>query len=111
MTGLERLQPWLRGPAIWLYDVAVYNGLRPRVTSVIRTYQQQAALHRHNPSGLPAAAPGTSKHEVGRAFDLVVADGRDSAAQRALGELWVSMGGTWGGRWTGRSYDPVHFAA
>lgn len=106
MNPLDGLQPWLRPYAQHFYQVLVSNGLRPRLTSVFRTRQQQAALHRHNPSGLPAAAPGTSLHEVGRAFDLVVGDGRNSAWQAAAGRYWQQMGGTWLG-----ARDPVHFSA
>lgn len=104
MTGLERLQPWLVPYATWLYQVAVQYGLRPRVTSTLRTYDEQLALYQHNPSGLPAARPGTSKHEAGLAFDLVVSAGRNSPEQAWLGQVWQSVGGKWLG-----SYDPVHF--
>lgn len=100
------LIPQLRPFADWLYDVAAFNGLQPHVTSVRRTFQDQAVLYdryRRGLSDLPAAPPGYSKHEYGLAFDMVVAPGYHSAAQAALGALWNRIGGKW------YSADPVHF--
>jgi hypothetical protein len=47
------------------------------------------------------APPGTSAHEYGEAFDVVV-EPFDALAD--LGGLWQSWGGTWGAQ-----NDPVHF--
>jgi LAS superfamily LD-carboxypeptidase LdcB len=94
---------WLRPYAYYLYQVAAYNGLHPRVTSVYRSYQRQAVLYdnyRRGLSALPAAPPGRSKHQYGLAFDMVT----DNAP--ALGAFWESMGGKFGG-----VRDPVHFEA
>lgn len=99
------LHPELRPWADWLYRVAEANGLRPVVTSTLRTRSEQQRLfdrYRRGESDLPAARPGTSLHEQGLAFDMVVADAR---SQRAIGELWESVGGRWGGRFS----DPPHF--
>jgi LAS superfamily LD-carboxypeptidase LdcB len=76
-----------------------------RVTSTVRTYMQQKRLYRRFLSGLspyPAAPPGHSMHELGRAFDL---GGLDASELQQLGQTWES----WGGRWGGRFGDPIHF--
>ena len=76
-----------------------------RVTSTIRTYMQQKRLFRRWLAGLspfPAAPPGRSMHELGRAFDL---GGLDASELATLGATWESWGGVWGGRFG----DPIHF--
>jgi len=55
-------------------------------------------------AGLPAAPPGRSKHERGRAVDIVFYPA-DFAP--VAGEVWEALGGLWGGRF--KAYDPVHF--
>lgn len=89
----------------YLYRVAVANGLHPRITSTVRTHADQARLYRawlaRGKTGLPAAPPGRSNHQLGLAFDMV-ADNLPG-----LGALWES----WGGKWGGRFNDPVHFEA
>jgi LAS superfamily LD-carboxypeptidase LdcB len=102
----DGLLPELRPAAIELLRVAQRAGLRPQVTSVRRSSQQQAALYARylrGESDLPAAPPGTSQHEFGMAFDLVCGGNFRSPAQAQLGALWRS----WGGRW--EPSDPVHF--
>lgn len=92
---------WLRPYAQYLYRVALYNQLHPRVTSVYRSNQTQAILYaryRQGLTNLPAAPPGESKHQYGLAFDMVTDD------NASVGALWQAMGGRWGG-----STDPVHF--
>lgn len=76
-----------------------------RVTSTVRTYALQAKLYRRYLLGMspyPAAPPGHSLHEQGRAFDL---GGLDATELQQLGATWES----WGGRWGGRFGDPIHF--
>lgn len=100
------LQPWLQPYATYLYNVAVYNHLQPRVTSVFRSRQKQLVLYQRWKSGksdLPAAPPGKSKHEYGLAFDMVVKGDYRGAYQQAIGHLWQQMGGHW------FPSDPVHF--
>jgi len=92
-------RPWAR----WLYQVAIVNDLQPRVTSTYRSISQQARLYNEYRAGrrqLPAAPPGRSLHNFRLAFDMVAID------LRALGNLWTSVGGRWGGE-----RDPVHFGA
>jgi len=101
VRGLDRgLSPY----ADWFVDRLRSAGVRVTVTSVLRTYATQARLYRRYLAGqsrFPAAAPGTSKHEKGLAFDLQLVPPVYSDA----GALWESMGGRWGGRFR----DPIHF--
>lgn len=77
---------------------------RLQITSVRRSYTEQLRLwhNRHN-NPYPVAPPGTSKHELGRAFDLV----GPPEVLREAGRVWEA----WGGRWGGRFNDPIHFEA
>lgn len=92
------LQPWLRPYAAAL--AAAFPRLT--ITSVRRSRTQQIALwyNRHN-NPYPVAPPGTSKHELGLAWDMV---GPDWLLAQA-GHVWES----WGGRWGGRYKDSIHF--
>ena len=81
-------------------------GYFPRltITSVFRSYSEQLNLWRNRKNNpYPVAPPGSSKHELGRAFDLV---GPADVLEEA-GRTWES----WGGRWGGRYRDPIHFEA
>lgn len=92
-----QFQPWAK----WLYDVAEYNGLRPRVTSTFRSVAHQERLYAGYLRGeapYPVARPGCSQHQYGVAIDMVV----ERAAE--LGALWQSYGLYWAG-----ARDPVHF--
>lgn len=86
--------------------MARQNGIRFTLTSTRRSYATQLALYLRYLKGqskYPAAPPGRSFHESGRAFDIETNDG----ALRYLGAVWES----WGGRWGGRFNDPIHFEA
>ncbi len=104
MAGIEKLstlQPWLAPWAEALYQVALFYGLDPRVTSGRRTFEEQQRLRDRflrGESRFPAAPAGRSLHNFGLAFDMVV------AAPEWLGAVWENWGGDWGG-----SRDPVHF--
>ena len=100
LSRLSGLQSWLRPYAVALLQY--FPQLTP--TSVRRSRTEQLKLwhNRHN-NPYPVAPPGTSKHELGRAFDLV----GPSEVLAAAGRVWESWGGTWGGRFK----DPIHFEA
>ena len=115
MPSVQLLDPRLRPWAQYLLEVAAYNGLRVQVTSTLRTRAQQTVLYQRSlecsrrggrGTCLPAAPPGTSDHELGLAFDLVVNGDFKSPEQAALGRFWQSLGGRWGA-----DADPVHFSA
>jgi len=97
------LQPWLLPYA---EQLMAYFPER-RVTSSWRSWSAQALLYRRYLSGrsrYPAAPPGRSMHNYGRAFDV---DDRDPRQLQEMGAVWES----WGGRWGGRGGDPIHFEA
>ncbi len=94
------LDPRLAPAAGALYEWAWQSGLNPRITSVRRSYQQQAVLYdrfRRGMSDLPAAPPGHSKHERGLAWDMV------TSSPAIAGAAWRSVGGRW------FASDYVHF--
>ena len=78
-------------------------GFATIVTSTDRPRNQQAALYHawlRGDSRYPAAPPGHSAHEDGRAFDL-------GGSREALG-LAGGLARYFGLRW-GADYDPIHF--
>jgi len=105
-TSLEGLNPSLRPYARWLVSAAPYAGARSvRVTSVLRSRAEQAALYSNYLAGrssFPAAPPGSSKHEYGLAFDMVT---EPFSALDTLGAWWRQLGGEWS------PTDRIHFAA
>src|SRR5260370_2446742 len=86
-------------------DAAVWaSGLQGRFTSTYRSHAEQARLYRAYVAGrhpFPVAAPGTSAHEYGEAFDYLVTP---QQYQQDVGLTWVDWGGEWGGK-----SDMVHF--
>jgi|SRR5882757_1389825 len=104
MPTISSLVPDLRPFAKALFDVAGANGLQPRITSARRTYIEQVRLYDRFLKGInpfPVAEPGTSAHETGEAFDMLVTP---VEYLPDLGAIWISWGGEWGG-----NRDPVHF--
>lgn len=105
MASFARLIPELQPWAQKLVDLANRAGVQPRVTSTFRTLakqQQLYAIWKAGGSPYPVATPGTSSHEFGYAFDMVVDNATD---QTDLGKVWEGWGGVWGGRYG----DPVHY--
>lgn len=110
MAPFNGLQPWIRPAATELLRLGVEAARRmgvpaPVVTSVKRSKRQQALLYRRYLAGqskFPAAPPGTSKHELGLAFDIYTPD---DELLRQLGHVWEAWGGIWGGRFN----DAIHF--
>lgn len=107
MASLSGLTPELRQALNEFFRLLrdYAPGVRWTVTSARRTRAQQAALYRKlAPRGMAVAPPGRSKHESGRAVDIVF---RPSDFAPIAGEVWEALGGKWGGRF--KKYDPVHF--
>ena len=105
MSWSAGLRPELTPYFEYLVAVATYVDPSARVTSGYRSTAQQAYLYRRYLAGLsqfPAAPPGRSLHEQGRAIDMVARP----EVLRWLGQFWVSWGGRWGG-----DRDPIHFEA
>lgn len=103
-ADLARLDPRLKPAANYLLRVLTASGLTYTVTSVYRSATAQAKLYaayRAGRSPLPAAPPGRSLHQQGRAFDLQIFP--YPQWQAAAGALWRRMGGRW------YASDNVHF--
>ena len=88
---LRGIHPDLRQAAELAIAIANHNGIRPTVTSVTRTFTNQARLRRNFeacvaagrfPSApncrFPANRPGDSAHNFGFAFDSVVPGGQQA---------------------------------
>jgi hypothetical protein len=103
-TSLASLVPELEPYARELVRIAGANGLHPRITSTRRNYQEQRSLYDRYLRGVnpyPVAPPGSSSHETGEAFDMLVTP---VEYLPDLGAIWTEWGGQWGG-----NKDPVHF--
>jgi len=103
VNSLAALIPEMIDPARALVQVANENGLQPRITSTLRTRTEQEKLYRRYLAGVsryPVAPPGTSAHEYGFAFDMVVFS---EEYLQYLGQVWASWGGVW------HPSDPIHF--
>jgi hypothetical protein len=102
MPGLSGLIPELQPWARWLISLWPYGQL----TSTRRSRYEQALLYAacgHGECRYPAAPPGQSMHELGRAFDYVA----PPEVLAGLGEAWEYYGGRWGGHFA----DDIHFEA
>jgi len=102
-ANLGALIPDLQPFANELVRAAGAAGLLPRITSTLRTHAEQTRLYRRFLAGAaqyPVAPPGTSAHEYGYAFDMVVSP---LGALSDVGRYWRSLGGLW------NHADAVHF--
>ena len=66
-------------------------GLAARITSGVRTKQQQTRLFLSPNPYFPVAPPGQSLHQLGLEVDIVSYD------NALLGRIWGQMGHRWGG--------------
>lgn len=102
-ANINDLVEELRDPCRALLDACSAAGLQPRITSTFRSHPEQQRLYRRflaGQQGFPVAPPGTSAHEYGEAFDMVVTP-MDALAD--VGYTWQTWGGGWG------PGDAVHF--
>ena len=105
LSPKQALTPDMQDALTELLRALKVAGYRTRITSTLRTRAEQTGLYRKlYPKGLAVAKPGCSKHELGRAVDLVI---EPESGYAPAGAYWESLGGRWGGSF-GR-YDPVHF--
>ncbi len=88
---------------------AIAAGLPFQFISGLRSRSQQAALASDPNRETPAAQAGTSKHEVGFAYDVHMT-GLTSAQLTQMGAIAESLGLRWGGRFAPRP-DPNHYEA
>jgi|SRR6267142_124760 len=102
-AGFDQLVPELADAARALVTAAGAAGLQPRITSTFRSHAEQKRLYSRflaGQQGFPVAPPGSSPHEYGWAFDMVVSP-MDALAD--VGYTWLQWGGFWG------PSDAVHF--
>ena len=106
MNWANGIVPQLRPYFVALVQIAQRLDPGARVTSSRRSSTEQARLYRRWLAGkhkYPVAPPGRSKHEQGRAIDLIASE----RVLEQLGAIWEDAGGRWGGRFN----DPIHFEA
>lgn len=99
------LDPALRPVALRHREETLTAGDPFRFLSGLRSRSQQGALKADPTRTTPAAPAGTSKHEVGGAYDLERQSARVEARVGAIGER---LGLRWGGRFQPKP-DPNHF--
>jgi peptidoglycan L-alanyl-D-glutamate endopeptidase CwlK len=100
-------KPELQQLAIKFMDACEALGIKVCITYGVRTYQEQADLYakgRTKPGKIVTnAKPGTSKHEIGEAFDAAPLgeNGKidwESPLFDTMGPIGESVGLVWGGR-------------
>lgn len=99
------LDPALRPVALRHREAVLGARLPFRFISGLRSRSQQTALVADTSRTTPAAKAGTSKHEVGGAYDLAR---QTPTVERKVGEIGEGLGLKWGGRFA-PTPDPNHF--
>lgn len=114
--NIMTLLPEVRPIARMLIQKAALAGIRIKVISGLRSYEEQDALYA---KGRTAPGPkvtnargGYSNHNFGIAFDVGVFEGSKylpgSVKYKAVGALGMDLGLEWGGHWT-TIVDQPHF--
>mgnify|MGYP000509359603 CR=1 FL=1 len=114
--NIATLLPEVRPMARALVHKAAAIGIRTKVISGFRTYQEQASLYGQGRTGpgniVTNARPGHSNHNFGIAFDIGVFEGNtylpESPKYNAVGALGIDIGLEWGGAWK-TIVDAPHF--
>jgi len=84
--------------------LAEIHGIHFIPTSFLRTAEEQKKLYKAGKS-LCDGYKKISKHQLGRAMDIVIIDENNNPVweetleYEILGDLWKKLGGTWGGDW------------
>jgi peptidoglycan L-alanyl-D-glutamate endopeptidase CwlK len=114
---IETLLPEVRPYARELLFNAAAAGIRIKIISGLRTYEEQDRLYAKgrtipNTSIVTHARGGESNHNFGTAFDIGVFEGNqyldDSPKYKAVGVLGMELGLEWGGNWK-TIVDQPHF--
>lgn len=113
---IETLHPKIRDKAREFINKAEKEGIKLRVTSGFRTYEEQDKLYAQGrtTSGqvVTNASAGHSNHNFGTAFDVVpIINGKadyDNGDWDKIGQLGKSVGFKWGGDWSS-IIDKPHF--
>ena len=114
--AIASLQPAMQPLARALVQKAALNGIKIKIISGLRTYDEQDALYsqgRTAPGNIVTNAKGGySNHNFGIAFDVGVFEGAaylsDSPKYKAVGILGMELGLEWGGNWKTMADQP-HF--
>ena len=113
---IATLLPPVQKLARALVQKAADNGIRIKIISGLRTYEEQDALYaqgRTTPGNIVTKAKGGySNHNFGIAFDIGVFEGSnyltDSPKYKAVGVVGTELGLDWGGNWKTINDQP-HF--
>ena len=115
---ISTLHARLRDKARQLVQSAATKGIKIKVISGLRTYNEQNALYAQGRTSsgkiVTNARGGYSNHNFGVAFDVGVfsADGSkyidESPSYKVVGQIGKSLGFEWGGDWTSIQDQP-HF--
>lgn len=114
---INTLLPEVRPYARELLFKAAAAGIRIKIISGLRTYEEQNRLYAKgrtipNTSIVTNARGGESNHNFGIAFDVGVFEGNqymgDSPKYKAVGVLGMELGLEWGGNWK-TIVDQPHF--
>jgi len=115
-TLIATLLPEVRPYARALVQKAAAAGIRIKVISALRTYEEQDRLYAQGRTApgtvVTNAKAGQSNHNFGIAFDVGVFEGNkylgDSPKYKAVGALGIELGLEWGGNWKS-IVDQPHF--
>lgn len=113
---VQKLHPKIREKAREFIVNAEKQGIILRITSGLRTWEEQDALYaqgRTKPGNVVTNAKGgSSNHNYGLAFDVVpIENGNvnwNSKNWNKIGQIGKSVGFDWGGDWSG-FVDKPHF--
>lgn len=114
---ISTLHARLRDKARQLVQSAATKGIKIKIISGLRTYDEQNALYAQGRTSsgrvVTNARGGYSNHNFGVAFDVGVfsSDGKyldESPAYKTVGQLGKALGFEWGGDWSSIQDQP-HF--
>lgn len=114
---LDQLSPSVKYRFVQLVNGINAQGYYVTITSALRSFAQQLALHNANVNN---AKPGRSKHNLGLAVDMnltPIAGGSSITSKSTVAQwqatgivaLATQLGMSWGGNAFVHYYDPVHF--
>ena len=113
MTHTEKRIAFERKFSLLILHATLVLGLKPMVFSAYRTRAEQRTLFDEGKSQCDGTAK-VSKHQLWLARDIVLIDDdgqpiwKHTEDYDKLGEIWETLGGTWGGNWVS-FIDIYHF--
>lgn len=117
---IQKLHPTLQAKATKLVELAEAKGIGVLITQGLRTWEEQDALYakgRTAPGAVVTYAQGgSSYHNFGLAFDIVVLNAVGKADWDTKNPFWAvcgqigkDLGLVWGGDWSAKKRDMPHF--